>query len=99
MVALKKEEFMKELEGCRLPDKFDQHLLDHAAEMFGKWGISWHSDEREHLFETYGLASKPEDSSLIRDEKRALRCVITRMMHMRMNKEDASDLIRNFNKL
>ncbi len=78
---------------------FDQHLLDHAAEMFGKWGTSWHSDEREHLFETYGLASKSEDSIPVKSEKEALRCVITRMMRMNLSKEDASDLIRNFNKL
>lgn len=96
---MKKDEFMKQIEGCRLPEKFDQHLLDHAAEMFGRWGTSWHSDEREHLFETYGLASRPEDSLAVKAEKGALRCIITRMMRMPLSKEDASSLIRNFNRL
>ena len=96
---MKKEEFIKQIEGCRQPEKFDQHLLDHAAEMFGRWGTSWHSDEREHLFETYGLASKPGDSLSVKAEKVALRCIITRMMRMSLSKEDASGLIRNFNRL
>lgn len=96
---MKKEEFMKQIEGCRLPEKFDQHLLDHAADMFGRWGTSWHSDEREHLFEKYGLASRPNDSLSLRAEKAALRCIITRMMRMNLSKEDASSLIRNFNRL
>ncbi len=90
---------MRQIEGCRLPEKFDQHLLDHAAEMFSKWGSSWHSDEREHLFEKYGLSSKAGDSIPVKSEKEALRCVITRMMRMNLSKEDASDLIRNFNML
>ena len=31
---------MKQIEGCKVPERFDQHLLDHAAEMFSKWGMT-----------------------------------------------------------
>jgi hypothetical protein len=57
MIILNKEEFMQHIEGCRLPEIFDQHLLDHAAEMFSKWGMTTHMDEKEHLFESSGLGS------------------------------------------
>ena len=53
---------MQQIEGCRLPEIFDQHLLDHAAEMFSKWGMTTHMDEKEHLFESSGLAPKTGDS-------------------------------------
>jgi len=66
---LKKEEFMRQIEGCKLPEIFDQHLLDNASEMFRKWGMSTHMDEREHLFESSGLAPKPGDSDAIKKEK------------------------------
>ena len=33
---LKQEEFLQQLEGVVLPERFDQDLLDRAAEMFGK---------------------------------------------------------------
>jgi len=96
---LNKEEFMRQIEGCKLPESFDQHLLDHAAEMFGRWGKTTHMDEREHLFETFGLASKPEDSNAMRMEKAALRCVCSKMMDAKLNRKDAADIIRNFNKI
>lgn len=98
-IYLKKEEFMKQIEGCNLPGSFDQHLLDHAAEMFSKWGMTTHMDEREHLFERSGLASKPEDDEAMRKEKDALRCVCKRMMDLKLNRKDASEIIRNFNKI
>jgi hypothetical protein len=96
---LKKEEFVKMIEGCKLPESFDQHLLDHASEMFGKWGKSTHMDEKEHLFEAFGLASKPEDDNALKMEKIALRCVCTKMMDGKFNRKDAATLIKNFNKI
>jgi hypothetical protein len=53
---------MQQIEGCRLPEIFDQHLLDHAAEMFSKWGMTTHMDEKKQLFESSGLAPKTGDS-------------------------------------
>ena len=96
---MNKEEFLRQIEGCKLPQSFDQHLLDHAAEMFGRWGRTTHMDEREHLFETFGLASKSEDSNAMRMEKVALRCVCSKMMDAKLNRTDAANIIRNFNKI
>jgi hypothetical protein len=95
---LKKEEFLEQIEGIMLPEMFDQHLLDHAAEMFGRWGKSTHLNEKEHLFESFGLASKPDDNNDIKMQKIALRFVCTRMMESNLSRKDAADLIRNFNK-
>lgn len=96
---MKKEEFMRQIEGCSIPERFDQHLLDHAAEMFGKWGMSAHMNEKEHLFETFGLASKPDDSDALKEEKAALRCIATKMMEAKLNRKDAAEIIKNFNKI
>lgn len=96
---MKKEEFMQQIEGCRLPEIFDQHLLDHAAEMFSKWGMTTHMDEKEHLFESFGLANITGDSDALKNEKEALRCVCKKMMETNLNKKDAADIIRNFNKI
>ena len=96
---MKKEEFMRHIEECHLPLSFDQHLLDSAAEMFSKWGLTTHMDEREHLFERSGLASRPEDSDPARKEKEALRCVCRRMMDLKLSRKDASVIIKNFNKI
>jgi hypothetical protein len=96
---LKKEEFMQQIEGCRLPEIFDQHLLDHAAEMFSKWGMTTHMDEKEHLFESSGLATKTGDSDALKKEKEALRCVCEKMMVAKLNRKDAADIIKNFNKI
>ena len=63
---MKKTEFMRQIEDCRLPELFDQHLLDHAAEMFSKWGMTTHIEEKEHLFERSGLAFKPGDSDTLK---------------------------------
>jgi len=56
-------------------------------------------DEREHLFETFGLASKSEDNNAMRMEKAALRCVCSKMMDAKLNRTDAANIIRNFNKI
>jgi hypothetical protein len=96
---LRKDEFLQQFESIVLPEAFDQYLLDHAAEMFGKWGKSTHLSEREHLFEAYGLASKPDDDLETKKQKIALRFVCTRIMESSFSRKDAADLIRNFNKI
>ncbi|MBN1235313.1 MAG: hypothetical protein JW999_04600 [Methanotrichaceae archaeon] len=94
---MRKDEFLQQFEGIMLPETFDQDLLDHAAEMFGKWGRSTHLNEKEHLFKTFGLASKPGDSTDVKMQKIALRFVCSRMMETNFSRKDAADLIRNFN--
>jgi hypothetical protein len=99
VIILKKEEFMQQIEGCKLPDMFDQHLLDNASKMFGKWGKTTHMDEKEHLFESSGLAPKPGDSDALKKEKEALRCVCEKMMDSNLNRIDAAVIIKNFNNI
>lgn len=96
---MRKDELLQQFEGVVLPEAFDQDLLNHAAEMFGKWGKSTHMDEKEHLFEAYGLAAKPDDNAEVRMQKIALRFVCTKMMEANVSRKDAADLIRNFNKI
>ena len=96
---MKKAEFMRQIEDCRLPEIFDQHLLDHAAEMFSKWGMTTHMDKKEHLFERFGLAPKTGDSDALKKEKEALRCVCEKMMETNLNRKDAAVIIKNFNKI
>lgn len=96
---MKREEFLNQIEGYVFPKLFNQDLLDRAAEMFGRWGKSAHLDETEHLFQSSGLASREEDSNEIREQKAALRYVCSRMMDSGVNRKDAADLIRNFNRL
>ena len=96
---MKKEEFMKQIDGCKLPEIFDQHLLDIASEMFSKWGMSTHMDEKEHLFKSSGLAPKSEDSDAVKKEKEALRCVCEKMMNSQLNRKDAAVIIKNFNNI
>jgi hypothetical protein len=96
---LRKDEFLQQFEGIVFPETFDQDLLDHAAEMFGKWGKSAHLNEKEHLFEAFGLASKQGDSTEIKLQKIALRFVCSRMMEANFSRKDAAELIRNFNKI
>ena len=90
---------MAKIADCAGPERFDQQLLDRASEMFKKWGMTTHMDEKEHLFETFGLASRKEDSEAQKKEKEALRCVCSRMMDAKLNREDASTIIKNFNNI
>jgi hypothetical protein len=99
VIFLKKEEFMQQIKGCKLPDMFDQHLLDNASEMFGKWGMTTHLDEKEHLFRSSGLAPRPEDGEALKREKEALRCVCEKMMDSNLNRIDAAKIIKNFNSI
>ncbi len=96
---MKKEEFMRQIDGCKLPEIFDQHLLDIASEMFSKWGMSTHMDEKEYLFKSSGLAPKPKDSDAVKMEKEALRCVCEKMMDSQLNRKDAAVIIKNFNNI
>lgn len=98
-IYLKKEEFMRQIEDCKLPNVFEQNLLDKAEEMFGKWGMTTHMDEKEHLFESAGLVSKPGDGEALKKEKEALRCLCTKMMEAKLNRKDAAVIIKNFNKI
>jgi hypothetical protein len=99
LIDLKRDDFLQQLEGIILPETFDQDLLDHAAEMFGKWGRSSHFSELEHLFESFGLAAKPQDSTDVVIQKTALRFVCTRMSQAGFSRNEAADLIRSFNKI
>jgi hypothetical protein len=100
---LKKEEFMKQIEECQTPERFDQHLLDHAAAMFEKWGLqahhTWAETDKEHLFSTHGLNDRAEDSEAVKKEKKALRCVASQIMKTQISKEDAVGLMKNFNRI
>ena len=96
---MKKEEFMRQIDGCKLPEIFDQHLLDIASEMFSKWGMSTHMDEKEYLFKSSGLAPKPKDSDAVKKEKEALRCVCEKMMDSQLNRKDAAVIIKNFDNI
>ncbi len=96
---MRKDEFLEQIEDCNLPDRFDEHLLDHAANMFLQWGKSRHANEDEHLFHRFGLADERDDSSALKREKEALRCLALKVMNMQINREDASDLMRNLNRI
>lgn len=96
---MNKTEFMQQIEGCTLPESFDQKLLDNAAEMFNKWGKTSHMDEKEHLFKNFGLASKAGDSEAVKKEKEMLRCVCGKMMDSKLNRTDASQIIKSFNRI
>jgi hypothetical protein len=61
--------------------------------------MTTHMDEKEHLFENSGLATKTGDSDALKKEKEALRCLCEKMMETNLNKKDAADIIRNFNKI
>ncbi|HOV81617.1 MAG TPA: hypothetical protein PLN19_00965 [Methanothrix sp.] len=98
-VTLRRDEFLELFEDVLLPEAFDQHLLDRAAEMFEKWGKTSHLDEKEHLFEAFGLAERTEDGEELRLQKAALRFVCRRMMEAGLGRRDAAELIRGFNRI
>ncbi len=96
---MNKEEFMRQIDGCNLPATLDQGLLDKAAAMFGRWGDSMHSDDREHLLETSGILPRKDDSDAMKTQKTALLCVVERIFKMQISKSDAVDIMRNFNRI
>lgn len=87
------------IEGCRLPKVVDQHPLNNAADMFSKWSMTTHMDEKEHLFERSGRAPKTRGSNALKKEKEALHCVCEKMMEAKLNRKDAEVIIKNFNKI
>lgn len=96
---MRKDEFMKQIEGCKMPENFNQDLLDKASEMFLKWGKSWHMNEKEYLFKNFGLDDVKGDSEEILREKDALRCVAKKMMDLKLNNQDASTIVKNLNNI
>lgn len=56
-------------------------------------------NEKEHLFEAFGLASVSDDCNEIKMQKIALRVVCTNMMEADFSLKDAADLIRDFNNI
>jgi hypothetical protein len=99
VIILKKEEFMRLIDGCKLPEMFDQNLLDNASVMFSKWGMSTQMDEKEHLFKSFGLVPKSEDRDALKKEKDGLRCVCEKMMDSQLNRKDAVMILKNFNNI
>jgi len=57
---LKKEEFMQQIDGCKLPESFDQHLLDNASDMISKWGMTTHMNERSTFLRVQDWLLNPE---------------------------------------
>ncbi|VVB70347.1 Uncharacterised protein [uncultured archaeon] len=102
---MKKDEFMKNIQECEILDNFDQGLLDQAAAMFEKWGLLahgpglWAKTDTEHLFDDFGLNDKVGDSDAVKRQKKALRCISSKMMNTQIRKEDAVGIMKNFNKI
>jgi len=99
VVMMKREEFQAQIEGYIFPQTFHQDLLDRAAEMFMKWGRSSHLDEKEHLFQSFGLNSQPGDDEKIKAQKAAIRVICSKMMDASISRKEAADIIRNFNRI
>jgi hypothetical protein len=101
--CLKKEEYLKLIEDCQILEHFDQSLLDKSAAMFEKWGLlahdTWAETDKEHLFQSFGLADRSDDSEIIKNEKRILRCIASKMMKTQIKKADAIGIMKNFNKI
>ena len=102
---MKKDEFMKQIQECQTPERFDQQLLDNAAAMFEKWGLQahdpglWAKTDNEHLFDDFGLNDKVSDNDEIKRQKKALRCISSRIIKTQIHKEDAVGIMKNFNKI
>jgi len=100
---MKRDEFMKLIQECEASGNFDQHLLDHAAAMFEKWGLlahdTWDEADKGHLFHDFGLNDDASDSNAVKMEKKALRCISSKIMKSQIGKEDAVGIMKNFNKI
>jgi len=96
---LKKDEFMKLIQDCKIPEKFDQKLLDSAANMMKKWdiGLKHEGADIEHLFKNFGLIDKVDDSETVKKEKAALRCIASKIFKSEVHKENAVNIMKNFN--
>ena len=102
---MKRDEFMKDIQECEIPDNFDQDLLDQAAAMFEKWGLLahdpglWAKTDKEHLFKDFGLNDKVSDNDAVKRQKKSLRCISSKMIKTQISKEDAVGIMKNFNKI
>ncbi len=98
---MKKDDFMKLIKECQVPESFDQKLLDKASAMMTKWGegLVHVGADKDHLFKQHGLADKPEDSELIKKQKAALRCISSQIFKSEIAKNDAADIMKNFNNI
>jgi hypothetical protein len=102
---MKRDEFMKNIQDCEIPDIFDQDLLDRAVAMFDKWGLLahdpglWAKTDKEHLFKDFGLNDNDTDTDADKKQKKALRCVSSFIMKSQIRKQDAKDIMKNFNKI
>jgi len=98
---MKKDDFMKLIQECQMPESFDQKLLDNASIMMTKWGegLVHVGADKDHLFMHHGLADKPEDSDLIKKQKAALRCVSSKIFKSELPKNDATGIMKNLNKI
>jgi hypothetical protein len=99
MKSVTKEEFMKLVDGCNLPDNFDQNLLDKVAASFGQWGDSFYVGDRSRLMETFGRVPRKEDSETLKAQKDALSCVLDKIFGSQVSKHVATNIMRNFNVL
>ena len=102
---MKRDEFMNLIQECEMLGNFDQGLLDQAAAMFEKWGSLahdpglWAKTDKEHLFHDFGLSDTASDSNAVKNEKKALRCISSKIMTSQINKDDAVGIMKNFNKI
>ena len=96
---MKKDDFMNLIRDCNIPERFDQKLLDGAANMMNKWdaGLKHEGADREHLFENFALNEKTSDSEIVKKEKAALRCVASKIFKSEISKESAIGIMKNFN--
>ncbi len=102
---MKRDDFMKNIQECEILNNFDQGLLDQAAAMFEKWGLLahdpglWAKTDKEHLFDDFGLNDKFGDNDAIKRQKKALRCISSKIIKTQINKEDAVGIMKNLNKI
>jgi hypothetical protein len=98
---MKRTDFLKLIEDCQMPDKFDQKLLDDASSMMKKWGdgLVHVGADKEHLFKSFGLSDKAGDSETTKKEKAALRCLASKIFKSEIRKEDAIGIMKNLNGL
>ena len=102
---MKRDEFMKSIQECEMLNNFDQDLLDQAAAMFKKWGHLahdpglWAKTDKEHLFKDFGLNDNDSDTDAVKKEKKALRCISSKIMTSQISKDDAVAIMKNFNKI
>jgi hypothetical protein len=96
---------MKNIQECEILDNFDQDLLDKAAAMFEKWGLLaldpglWAKTDNEHLFKDFGLSDGVNDIDAVKKQKKALRCISSKIMKIQISKDDAVGIMKNFNKI